>query len=143
LVNAPQEKAFRVFTEKIDAWWPRKHHIGKSPLREVVLESKPGGRWYARHEDGSETNTGKVLVWDPPGRVVLGWQLTADWQFDPSFVTEVEVTFVADGPDRTWVALEHRDLDRFGEKAQTVRNGIGSAQGWPFIIDEYARVAAS
>jgi hypothetical protein len=42
------------------------------------------GRWYATHEDGSESDTGKVLVWEPPQRIILAWQINASWQFDPS-----------------------------------------------------------
>src|ERR1035438_4720289 len=93
LVNASQERAFQVFTQGIDKWWPRQHHIGKSPLKKAILEGMPNGRWYATHEDGSETGTGKVLVWEPPQRLILAWQLNAKWQFDPEFVTEIEVTF--------------------------------------------------
>jgi hypothetical protein len=31
IVNANVERAFRVFTDEFDSWWPRTHHIGKSP----------------------------------------------------------------------------------------------------------------
>src|SRR5262249_13047368 len=71
VVEAPQERAFRVFTERFDTWWPREHHIGKSPLKQAVLEGRQGGGWYELGEDGSRCEWGKVLVWDPPRRVVL------------------------------------------------------------------------
>ena len=32
------DAAIRVFTEGIDRWWPREHHIGSSPLKRAVLE---------------------------------------------------------------------------------------------------------
>ncbi len=143
LVNASQERAFQVFTQEIDTWWPRQHHIGKSPLKKAVLEAKPNGRWYATHEDGSESDTGKVLVWEPPRRIILAWQINASWQFDPTFVTEVEVTFVPDGSNKTWVELEHRNLDRFGETAKSLRDSIDSPGGWTGILDEFAKAAAA
>ena len=89
VVETSQERAFQVFTDGIDRWWPREHHIGKSPLKRAVIEPQQGGRWYAICEDGTECDTGKVLAWDPPRRVLLAWQLTAKWEYDPSFVTEV------------------------------------------------------
>ena len=147
LVNASQERAFQVFTQEIDRWWPRQHHIGKSPLKKAILlgpnEAMPNGRWYATHEDGSESSTGKVLVWEPPQRLILAWQINASWQFDPAFVTEVEVTFTPDGPDKTWVELEHRNLERFGEAAKTLRDSIDSPGGWTEILNEFAKAAAA
>jgi len=141
LVAASPEHAFRVFTEGIDRWWPRKHHIGKSPLKRAVLEARAGGRWYSICEDGSECDVGKVLTWDPPHRLVLSWQITANWQFDPSFSTEVEVTFRPEGPQTTRVELEHRDLHRYGVAAESLRKQIDADGGWRFILERFGDVA--
>ena len=142
VVATTSERAFRVFTEGIDTWWPREHHIGASPLKRAVLEPHAGGRWYAVTEDGSECDTGKVLTWDPPRRLVLGWQITSQWKFDPSFLTEVEVTFTPQGPKRTRVELEHRNLDRFGIEAAELRKSIDSAGGWGELLQSFATVAS-
>ncbi|MDB4890068.1 MAG: ATPase [Gemmatimonadetes bacterium] len=136
-IAASADHAFRVFTEGVDRWWPRQHHIGKSPMARAVIEPRLGGRWYAISEDGSECDTGKVLAWDPPRRLILAWQITADWQYDPNFLTEVEVTFTAVGPKETVVVLEHRDLERFGERAMELRNGIDAEGGWGLILQSY------
>jgi uncharacterized protein YndB with AHSA1/START domain len=143
LVEAPQAHAFDVFTRGIDRWWPREHHIGQSPLARQVLESAPEGRWYAVCQDGSECEVGRVLVWDPPRRLVLAWQITGEWKYDPSFVTEVEVTFAAEGARRTRVTLEHRDLDRYGVAAESLRKEIDSEGGWNKVMQQFAAAAAS
>ncbi|HEY5218594.1 MAG TPA: hypothetical protein VIJ16_02240, partial [Gemmatimonadaceae bacterium] len=52
VVETPIEDAFATFTEEIDSWWPRSHHIGKAPMRRIVIEGRPGGRCYTEHEDG-------------------------------------------------------------------------------------------
>ncbi|WP_163991510.1 SRPBCC family protein [Pyxidicoccus caerfyrddinensis] len=141
VVEAPQERAFRVFTENIDRWWPREHHIGKTTMKTAVLEPKENGRWYEVCEDGSQCDWGKVLAWEPPRRVVLAWQLSAQWQYDASLITEVEVTFTPEGPRRTRVDLEHRNLERFGDAAEAVRNSVGGTGGWMQLLELYAKAA--
>jgi len=135
-VQATQERAFNVFTGGIDRWWPRDHHIGKSPLERVIIEPREGGRWYSIHQDKSETDCGRVLAWKPHERVVLSWQITAEWKFDPEFVTEVEINFVSEGPRKTRVELEHKHLERFGMNAEqmaaTFRDG-----GWDRTLGEF------
>jgi uncharacterized protein YndB with AHSA1/START domain len=142
VVTTSPERAFRIFTEGIDRWWPREHHIGTSPLKRAILEPRPGGRWYSICEDGSECDTGKVLTWDPPRRLVLGWQITAQWKYDPSFLTEVEVSFTPEGSKRTRVDLEHRNLERYGVDATELRKGIDSPDGWGRTLQTFAAVAA-
>ncbi|WP_027346863.1 SRPBCC family protein [Hamadaea tsunoensis] len=137
---APAE-AFELFAEGIDRWWIRGHKIGAAPLRAVVLEPRAGGRWYEIGDDGSECDWGKVLVWEPPHRLVLAWQLDADWAYDPDLVTEVEVTFAETGTRTTAVTIEHRDLDRFGATAPQVRTSLDSPNGWAGLLDAYAGVA--
>lgn len=70
-----------------------------------------------------------MLAWEPPGRLVLAWQLNARWTFDPDLVTEVEVRFLPDG-DGTRVEFEHRNLERFGEGEAAVRAAFESPHGW-------------
>ena len=137
-VDAPAARCWRMFTDGIDRWWPRAHHIGASPMKRAVIEPREGGRWYAECEDGSECDTGRVLVWQPPERLVLSWQITADWKYDPDFTTEVEIRFVADGSARTRVELEHRNLDRHGEGWQQMRDAVGSPDGWEVGMRRFA-----
>lgn len=139
LVEAPAERAFRVFTANMGAWWPRDHHVGKSPMTDCVVEPKVGGRWFEKCEDGSESMWGKVLAWDPPKRVVLAWQLNAQFAYDESFVTEVEVTFTAEGPQRTRVAFEHRNLERFGAMGEEMKKQMDP--GWTGILEGYKATA--
>jgi uncharacterized protein YndB with AHSA1/START domain len=142
VVEAPQERAFRVFTEGMNLWWPRTHKIGKAALKTAVLELKADGRWYEIDDDGSQCQWGKVLVWEPPRRLVLAWQINGQWQYDPKLVTEVEITFKAEGPQRTRVELEHRNLDRFGEAAEMIRKAFDAPDGWPGTLRDFAKAAA-
>jgi uncharacterized protein YndB with AHSA1/START domain len=143
-VAAPQEVAFRVFTEKMTSWWPLDtHHIGAAKAVAAVIEPREGGRWFERGEDGSETPWGAVVAWDPPRRVVLTWDISADWKCDPSLRTEVEVRFVAEGPRATRVELEHRYLDRFGPRADEMRAIFDSPGGWTGLLERFARAAAA
>ena len=142
-VEAPQEWAFAVFTGGMGGWWPRTHKIGPEALDQVVIEGREGGRWYERDVDGTECDWGKVLVWEPPSRVVLAWQLTGEWAYDAGFLTEVEVNFVPEGPERTRVELEHRSLDAYGDLAAAMGEQFDSPGGWRGLLEAFAQAAAA
>lgn len=144
MVGAPVERAFQVFTESLDTWWPPEYHIGQAEMERAILEPRAGGRWYERGVDGSECDWGRVLVWEPPGRLVLTWQIGGEWQFDPDpdHASEIEVRFTADGPERTAVELEHRLLERLAG-GQAVHDAIGRGGGWTAILERFARAAAA
>jgi uncharacterized protein YndB with AHSA1/START domain len=141
-VNASQAHAFEVFTSGLARWWPGKASIGKPPRKTSVFETRLGGRWYEVSEDGSEANVGKVLVWEPPHRFVVSWDINSQWKPDTSVSSEVEVRFIADGPKATIVELEHRKFEQMGAEAGTsMRRGVEG--GWPGILEAYRRDAES
>jgi uncharacterized protein YndB with AHSA1/START domain len=138
-VKAPAEHAFRVFTEGMDTWWPRTHHIGRSPMKKAVIEGHPGGRCYTVQEDGSDCDWGQVLVWEPPHRFVMAWKITHTFGFepDPAKASEVHVSFTPEPGGFTRVDLEHRHLERHGEGAETMRASVDSPGGWTAILQLY------
>jgi hypothetical protein len=138
LVGASQATAFNVFTSKMDLWWPRTHHIGKSPMTELILESGVNGRWYSKHEDGSEVNIGYVMQWQPNDLLVLCWQVNGNFQYDPELVTEIEVQFIAEGPDTTKVKMEHKNMNRLGSGGKTMES---MDEGWGYILEMYKKSA--
>ena len=140
-VDAPQALAFDVFTSGIGRWWPKSHKIGPADLDRPIIEPKEGGRWYELDTDGSQCDIGKVVAWEPPARLVLTWQLNAEFKFDPSLVTEVEVQFTPEGSG-TRVNLEHRHLERLGDTAEALREAVDSPGGWSGLLALYAEAAA-
>ena len=144
VVDASPSQAFAVFTAGIDRWWPKSHGIGATPIRESVIEPFVGGRWYTRHEDGSDIVIGHVRVWRPAERLVVSWEVSGDWKPDPrpAFTSEVEVRFTADAGGGTRVELEHRNFERLGAAAgEKMRNGVDG--GWPHLLDLYAKEASN
>ena len=105
---------------------------------EAVMEPFVGGRWYERDEDGSECDWGKVLEWEPPARLVLAWRVNGNAAYDPTVSSTVEIRFIAVSDKVTRVELEHRDLDRLGEKGVAIREMVGSPNGWGFVLQTYA-----
>jgi len=141
VVNAPVAHVFAVFTEGHDTWWPRDHHIGGCKEFTAILEPRVGGRWFERGDDGSECDWGRVLAWDPPHRLVVSWDIGADWKPDPSLGTEVEITFIAEGVQRTRVELTHRKLERYGDKAESMRAMFESDGAWAATLATMAKAA--
>jgi uncharacterized protein YndB with AHSA1/START domain len=143
-VALPVDRAFRMFTEGFTAWWPHKYHIGQADVAEILLEPQVGGRWYERGVDGSECDWGRVLAWEPPGRVVFTWQISGTWQFDPDpdRASEIEVLFVEDEPQQTRVEVEHRHFERL-DGGQAIHDAIRGGGGWALLLDGYAKTTAN
>jgi uncharacterized protein YndB with AHSA1/START domain len=142
VVNAPIERAFAVFVEDFDRIKPREHNMLGVDIAETVFEPHAGGHIYDRGVDGSECRWARVLAYEPPDRVLFSWDISPRWQVetDPDRTSEVEVRFVAEGPSRTRVELEHRHLDRHGEGWEGMRAGVESGDGWPLYLRRYDEV---
>ncbi|MGH7617611.1 MAG: SRPBCC family protein [Gemmatimonadaceae bacterium] len=139
-VRANVQRTFEVFTAGFDSWWPRSHHIGKSPMKRAVIEGRVGGRCYSEQEDGTDCAWGQILEWDPPRRFVFSWQITPQWAFEPdlSKASEVEVRFTAVGNVETRVDLEHRHFERMGTGGAIMREGVRATGGWGTLLDLFA-----
>jgi len=141
-VRAVQEIAWRVFTEKLGTWWPLAYYkIGKANAVDAVIEPHVGGRWYERGDDGTVCQWGSVLAWEPYKRLLLSWDINADWQYDPALKTEIEVRFIVDGDNRTRVELEHRHLDRYGARRDEMRRIYDTEGDWGKLLEAFARTA--
>jgi uncharacterized protein YndB with AHSA1/START domain len=142
VVNAPIERAFAVFTEQFGDFKPREHNMLAVPIAETVFEPRVGGHIYDRGVDGSECRWARILVYEPPHRLVFTWDIGPTWQLesDQSKTSEVEVCFTAESGDRTRVNLEHRNLDRHGPGWQAVAEGVDGEAGWPLYLDRFARL---
>lgn len=66
VVEAPIERAFKVFTEEFGSFKPREHNLLAVRIAETVFEPRVGGSIYDRGIDGSECRWARVLAFDPP-----------------------------------------------------------------------------
>jgi uncharacterized protein YndB with AHSA1/START domain len=142
VVEAPIERAFSVFTEDFGSFKPPEHNMLDVEIAETVFEPHVGGNLYDRGVDGSECRWARVLAYEPPNRVVFSWDISPQWQIETDLdkTSEVEVRFVAEGPERTRVELEHRNLDRHGEGWEPERDAVGSEGGWPLYLHRFAEL---
>ena len=144
VVDAPVERAFRVFTEDFDRIKPREHNLLAVDIAETVLEPRAGGRIFDRGVDGSECQWARVLAIERPTRIVFSWDISPQWQIESDLdkTSEVEVRFIAETEQRTRVELEHRNLDRHGPGWESAREGVAADQGWPTYLQRYAALVA-
>jgi uncharacterized protein YndB with AHSA1/START domain len=142
VVEAPIERAFRVFTEQFDGIKPRDHNMLDVEIAETVFERRVGGSIYDRGVDGSECRWARVLAFEPPERVLFSWDIDPQWRIegDPDKTSEVEVRFISESDERTRVELEHRNLDRHGEGWEAMRGAVDSEGGWPLYLQRYAEL---
>jgi uncharacterized protein YndB with AHSA1/START domain len=143
-VEAPRERAFSVFTEGLDSWFPREYNLLAVDIEERIFEPREGGRIYDRGTDGSECSWGRVRAYEPPERVVFAWAISPQWQIeeDDAKVSEVEVRFTEEAPNRTLVELEHRHLERHGEGWEQLRESLTAEGGWAWCLQRFAERAA-
>ena len=139
-VKASQPHAFEVFTAGLDRWWPRKASIGAAPMRATMIEPRLGGRWYEVGADGSQATVGKILLWDPPNRFIVSWDIDRHWKPNATVGSEVEVRFTIEGPEATLVELEHRKFEQMGAEAgASLRKDVDG--GWPSILEGFRAAA--
>jgi uncharacterized protein YndB with AHSA1/START domain len=144
VVNAPVERAFSVFVNDIGSFKPREHNLLSVDIAETIFEPRVGGHVYDRGVDDSECRWARVLAYDPPDRLLISWDINQRWQIenDPDKTSEVEITFIAETPQRTRVVLEHRNLDRHLDGWEAVRDSVDSDAGWPLYLRRYADLFA-
>src|SRR4051794_39407696 len=130
VVETSQDRAFEVFPSRVTDWGPLETHvIGGTPAVAAVIEPRAGGRWYERSADGRESDWGRVLAWEPPSRVVLSWQISADWQAGTGIEAEVGGRVTAEDDRRPRVDLGHPRLQAFRPRPQGVPRTLGAGRG--------------
>jgi uncharacterized protein YndB with AHSA1/START domain len=135
LVAAPIERAFRVYTEGIDTWWPRRTHaVNPADAETVILEGREGGRLFERSTSGEEHEWGTIVVWEPPRRLGYTWHPGRGRET----AQEVEVTFTPEG-DGTRVDLRHWGWEKLGERMEAVVADYDT--GWDLVIGRYVNAA--
>jgi uncharacterized protein YndB with AHSA1/START domain len=140
VVEAPIERAFRVFTEDFGSFKPPEHNLLGAEIAETVFEPREGGHLYDRGVDGSECRWARVLTYEPPNRVVISWDINPRWEVETNLekTSEVEIRFVSEAPERTRIEVEHRNLERHGEGWEGTRAAVGSPGGWPLYLQRFA-----
>jgi uncharacterized protein YndB with AHSA1/START domain len=109
-------------------------------LQDIALGAEVGELCTEYGPHGFRMDWGRMTILEPPRRLAFLWQIAPDRtpQPVPAKAGEVEVTFTPTGDDAE-VRLVHRGFDRYGDGAAAYREGLASEQGWPFILQAYAR----
>ncbi len=128
VVDIPVERAWALFTERAGDWWPlATHSLGGEQAATVVVDAD---RIVERWHDGTEKVWGRMLVWEPPSRMVFTWEISEDCG------TEVEVRFTGEGKG-TRVELEHRGWESGSRESHEAYDG-----GWDFVLGRFEDAVA-
>jgi uncharacterized protein YndB with AHSA1/START domain len=129
--------AFDLFTAGIGKWWPLlTHSVGEEQAETCFFEGRVGGRIVEVLKDGSQSEWGRVLVWEPFHRVGFTWYPGRE----PDTAQEVTVTF-SEIPGGTVVELVHAGWESLGAVAKARRDGY--VIGWDFVLAKYIIAAAN
>ncbi|WP_082407644.1 SRPBCC family protein [Mesorhizobium sp. 1M-11] len=141
LGTEPRE-AFLHFTREMTNWWPKDYSWSGETLQEMTIADQAGGFCTEIGPHGFRCDFGRVLEIDLPRHIVFTWQIGPNREPvpDPSKAGEVDVTFSAI-PGGTRVTLTHRGFSNHGASAEQYMEAMGSAQGWPLILQHFAKSA--
>ena len=131
-IAKPADQVFRMFTAEIAEWWPLKgYSVGKEAAKFCAIEPRVGGRVFERSAEGTESDWGKVLVWDPPRTFACSWR-PAHPEHPIETAQRVEVRFIAESPTITRVELVHSgwEANAEGQKLRDAYNG-----GWAMVFE--------
>ena len=134
VVPLGQAAAFDLFLRRLPEWWPIGRQSVSNNAVSCHVEPTVGGRLYEKTRDGGEADWGVFRIVDDPHRVVFTWHPG----LPPTAATEIEVTFTA-LPEGTRVDLEHRNWERLGVRASTMRTLFDN--GWVGVLACYAALA--
>jgi uncharacterized protein YndB with AHSA1/START domain len=142
VVDAPPERAFRIFTDEIGFWWRRNTRYWNDAERGLYIRIEPGvgGRFLEVYDAETDAGfeAGRVTAWEPGERLGLTWTQVG---WPDGVATDVEVTFEPAG-DGTLVRISQTGFERVGAGAEESRAGYQS--GWREILGWFAeRVAQS
>jgi hypothetical protein len=129
-VACPATHAFRVFTGRINTWWPRNHTATNDPRSQIRLEKRVGGRLYEVTPNGREHLWGTVTTWQPSSRFGYSWHIRRD----AADATDVQVTFTQHGAF-TVVEIVHSGWERLGAEGPSWRDL--NRGGWDGVLPHY------
>ena len=144
VVDSAIDRAFSVFTKRFGDFKPPEHNLLSAPIAETIFEPRVGGHIFDRAVDGTECRWARILVYEPPVRVVFSWDISPEWilETDLNRTSEVEVRFYEETPQRTRVELEHRGLERHVPSWEPVARGVEADEGWSLYLARYATLVA-
>jgi len=132
LVAAHRDLAFRVFTERIGAWWPLAEHSVHGRGSTVgFVEPGLGARIVETRAGAADATWGTVTRWEPGVAIAFTWH--PGHGHDAASRVLVNFTEVDGG---TLVTLEHSGWEAFGDRAAEARTSYEN--GWPVVLTAYA-----
>lgn len=144
VVDSAIDRAFSVFTERFGDFKPPEHNMLSARIAETIFEPRVGGHIFDRAVDGTECRWARILVYEPPVRVIFSWDISPEWtlETDLDMTSEIEVRFYEETPQRTRVELEHRGLERHGASWESVARGVEGDDGWSLYLARYVALVA-
>jgi hypothetical protein len=135
VVAVTPERAFAVYTRRMDAWWPFEKSVFKDRARTVTYEPRVGGAVEEFSVDGERAEWGRILAWNPPHSFRMTWHPGRG----EDTAQELEVRFLA-VPGGTRVEIEHHGWERLLAQGRAQRDNYD--RGWAAVLAAFETAIA-
>lgn len=127
------QKAFELFTEHLDDWWPTHSHSlsagdGEKP-QNVMVDRREGGYITETKHDGDTGRWGTITKWDEGRAIGISWYVGRD----EAEATDLDVVFTPTDMG-TRIELTHGGFHRLGEAATAMHGNYD--KGWDHVLTE-------
>ncbi len=141
-VPCDQKKAFTVFLNEMDSWWPLDKFttsmMAGAPAKAINVDAREGGKIIEIGSDDTETLWGTIKTYDPYGYVSMDFHIpTPDYEVGKFSLVEVRFTVIGD--QQTKVELTQSNWEVFGDMAEGIHGGYG--HGWVMIFEQAYKAA--
>ena len=145
-VPCSQEKAFNIFLNEMDSWWPKDKFttsaMAGTPAAEIKVEAKLNGKIIEVSSDGKEYYWGKLLSFKPFDSFQMDFHFAPPGE-ERGDGTIVDLNFIVINEKLTKVELKQTNWQALGSKEKVAAIRGGYDYGWNIIFMELYSKACS
>ncbi len=140
-VGIAVDKAFSIFVEDINNWWPQEYTWSQEKLNEIKIEGWENGLCTEMGPFNFRCDWGRVTEFVENKRLRIKWQISPNREPvpDPESASDLHLEFVASHDSDSLIKFEHSNFENHKNGAKKYREMMDSENGWDYILKRYKK----